>query len=204
MLGLAGNTVRQFFLFLIRFKLTAGLSRIIRYILTLLFLGIGYSAFSQKQLIVLSREDVLVRLYPGDEFIYKLKGDRSVTTTYVNNLSDTAVVTHSDTIPFHRIDRVYFKQRRFYNTIGTALVIFGGGLFLIDQANVVLVNGQSPNLDDRVSVLSLSSLAAGLPLMLLKKKSQKLGHRRRLMMVEKGSAFYRPDTRQYIQPYGIN
>ena len=140
----------------------------------------------------------MLRLYPGDELVYKLKHDETKITTYVNNLSDTAVVTHRDTVPFHRIERIYFEQRKFYNTIGSGLVIFGAGLFLIDQFNVVIVQGDSPSLDDRVSVISLSSLAVGLPMMLIRKKSQKLKYRTRLMMVEKGSGFYRPDTRESI------
>ena len=156
------------------------------------------AASGQKQLVVLKKENVLLRLFPGDEIIFKLNGDRVVRTSYINNLSDTALVAHRDTIPFHSIDRLYFRQRRFYNTIGSALVIFGTGLFLIDQVNVVLVNGQSPNLDNRVSALSLGSLAAGLPLMLLKKKSQRVRYPIRLRMVEKGSAFYRPDTRENV------
>ena len=156
------------------------------------------SAWSQKQLVLLKREDVLLRLYPGDEFIYTLKGERTKRTTYVNNISDTAVVTHRDTVPFHRIDRIHFEQKRFYNTVGKGLVIFGACLFLIDQFNVVLLNGNSPNLDARVSRISLVSLAAGLPLMLAKKRSQKLRPGIRLMMAEKPSPFYRPDVRQLI------
>lgn len=164
----------------------------------MLLTTISVAAYSQKQLVLLKKENVLLRLYPGDEFVYRLKGSKSVNTTYVNNISDTAVVTHRDTVPFHRIERIYFPQRKFYNTVGTALVIFGAGLFVIDQVNVVIVNKQSPDLDDRVSVLSLSSLAVGLPMMLLKKKSQRLKYRTRLMEVDKGSGFYRQDTREPI------
>jgi hypothetical protein len=178
--------------------------KIVKPILILLFAFLAGPAKSQKQLVLLRKENVLLRLYPGDEFRYKLKGSSAIRTTYVNNLSDIAVVTHRDTVPFHTIDRVYFKQHKFYNTIGSALVIFGAGLFLIDQVNVVLVNGQTPSLDNRVSALSLGSLATGLPLMLLKKKSQKIRYPSRLMMVDKGSVFYRPDTREYILPYREN
>lgn len=167
-------------------------------LLILLFLTGGGTALAQKQLVLLKKESVLLRLYPGDEFIYSLKGDDRVRTTYVNNISDTAVVTHRDTVPFHRIDRIYFLQKKFYNTIGRALVIFGAGLFLIDQFNIVIVQGNSPNLDSGISTTSLVSVVAGLPLMLIKKRSQKLRHRVRLMMVEESSPFYRPDTRQII------
>jgi hypothetical protein len=176
---------------------------ILKPILFLLLIVLPYAAQSQKQLALLKREEVLLRLYPGDEFIYKLKGSNAVRRTYVNNISDTAVVTHRDSVPFHRIERIYFEQRKLYNTVGRALVIFGVGFFLIDQINVVLVNGQSPSLDRRVTTLSLSSLAVGLPLALIKKKSQKLKRPHRLLMVEKGSPFYQPDTRETI-PSGEN
>lgn len=170
-------------------------------ILLLLMVGFAGVANGQKQLILLKNENVLLRLFPGDEIIFKLKGSKSVKTTYINNLSDTAVVTHRDTVPFHTIERLYFHQPKFYNKIGAALVILGSGLFLIDQINVVLVNGQSPSLDNWVSTVSLTSLAAGLPLMLIKKKSQKLKYGYRILVVDKSSVFYRPDTREYILPY---
>jgi hypothetical protein len=172
--------------------------RIKESILILALVAISAATYGQKQLLVLKQERVLLRLYPGDEFVYRLKGSKNIVTTYINNLSDTAVVTHRDTVAYHRIDKVYFRQRRFYNTVGTALVIFGAGLFIIDQINVVLVNGQSPDLDSRVSAISVSSMAVGLPLMLFKKKSRKVGYRTRLMMVDKGSGFYKPDTREAI------
>ena len=170
----------------------------VKKILILMFVIFAGPTSAQKQLVLLKKEDVLLRLYPGDEFIYRLKEDRRVRTTYVNNLSDTAVVTHRDTVPFHRIDRIYFLQNKFYNTIGKALVIFGAGLFLIDQFNYVIVQGNSPSLDSRVSSISLASAVAGVPLMLAKKKSQKLRHRVRLMMVDESSPFYLPDTREII------
>lgn len=185
-------------MFLLRLFLNASFLKLVRLIGVVLILGFAGGAQGQKQLIVLKRQDVLLRLYPGDEFIYRAKDQRRVITTYVNNLTPTAVITHRDTVPFHTIDRIYFKQHRFYNTVGAGLVIFGAGLFVIDQANVVLVNKQSPSLDSRVSTLSLGSLAVGLPLAFIKKKSQKIRYPTRLMTVEKGSGFYRPDTREYI------
>ena len=111
----------------------------VEFLLILLFVAFAGSAVAQKQIVLLKKEKVLLRLYPGDEFIYRLKGDDQKRTTYINNLSDTSVVTHRDTVPFHTIDRIYFQQKKFYNTVGTALVIFGAGLFFIDQFNHVIV-----------------------------------------------------------------
>lgn len=176
----------------------ASVLNILKPILILVFFGLAGATHAQKQLLVLKGEDVLLRLYPGDEFKYKLKGSQTVRTTYVNNLLDEAVVTHNDTIPFQQIDRVYFKQRKFYNTVGTFLVIFGGGLLAIDMINVHLVKTQGTPEDKTFTTMTLSSVAVGLPLMLLKKKSQKIHHRTRLLIVGKGSGFYVPDIREAI------
>lgn len=159
---------------------------------------------AQKQLILLNKERVLLRLNPGDEFIFKLKGSKTIRRSYVNNLSDTAVVAHHDIIPFHRIDRVYFPQTKFYNLVGGALVIGGAGLLIIDQVNQVIVQGNGFSLDDGVTDFSIAAVATGLPLMLIKKKSQKISYRFRLMTVEEGSVFYVPDPRGYQSPYMDN
>lgn len=173
-------------------------------ILLLLLLGYATTLHAQKQLVLLKGEKVLLRLFPGDEFVYRLKGSKTIRTSYVNNLSDTAVVVHRDTVPFHTIDRIYFSRGRFYNLIGSALVTFGVGLFLVDQLNTVVVQGESPSLDHWVTTVSATSLAVGLPLVLIRKKSQKMKFRYRLLTVEKGSGFYRPDMRKNTFPYFEN
>lgn len=138
----------------------------------------------------------MLRLYPGDRFVFKEKGSDSVTKTYVNNLSDTAVVTQNDTVPFHRIERIYFRQRTFYNRVGRGLVVAGAGLFLVDQFNTVVIQGDDPSLSDYVTPISIATVVAGLPLMLAKKKSQKLKTGYRLVMVQEGSPFYRRAPRE--------
>jgi hypothetical protein len=157
-------------------------------------------ACAQKQLVVMKRQKVLLRLYPGDEIVLKLKGSKHVRTSYVNNIFDDAVMIHRDTIPFHKIDKIYFTQNRFYNKLGTALVAGGAALFLIDQFNVMVVQGEPPSLDHWVSSASITSIGVGLPLMLIKKKSQRINGRYRLMMVKEGSSFYvpRPEPSLYI------
>jgi hypothetical protein len=163
----------------------------------LLLLIATVSVNAQMQLVLLKHEQVILRLNPGDEFIFRLKGSKRIKQSYVNNLSDTAVATHSEIIPFYKIDRVYFPQQRLYNRIGNGLVLGGIALFLIDQVNVTLVQGDKANLNGGVSKVSLAMIAAGLPMMLIKKKSQKLNHKFRLMMAKKGSPFYRPDLQSF-------
>jgi hypothetical protein len=182
-----------FALYSLRFK--SCLVKAVNFFLLLAGLFACSFAMGQKQLVILKGERVLLRLYPGDEIIFKLKDSKKVYTTYINNLFESSIVTHRDTVPFNTIDRIYFKQDKFYNRMGARFVVLGTALFLIDEINVVLVHGESPSLDNGVTTVSLSALAVGLPMMLLKSKSQKIGYKSHLLTVKKGSAFYVPDPR---------
>lgn len=140
-------------------------------------------------------------MYPGDEIILKLKNGKIIKKTYVNNLFDGIVITHNDTIPFNTIDRIYFNQATRLNIIGGTLVFAGAALFVIDQVNNTIVHGNDFNLDDGVSIASISVIGVGLPMMLIKKKYRKLNYKHRLLVVKKGSIFYRPDPRGNMSPY---
>ncbi len=153
-------------------------------------------AEAQKQLVLLSGEKVIMRFNPGDEFVIRLKGEKNTIKSYINNLFDTAVMVHQTTIPYHKIDRVYFNQSGLVNLIGKFLVVAGVGYFLIDQVNVVIVNGDKATLNDNVTNASVAMVAVGLPMMLIKKKYQRIGGRSRLMLVEEGSPFYLEAIRQ--------
>lgn len=157
----------------------------------LLFLSLPTAnTLAQVQLLLLKGERVVLRLSPGDDFIFKIKGSKKKNTSYVSNISETAVYTHADTVPFHTIDRIYFKHSTFTSRSGSRVFLAGVLLFVLDQANELLA-GHDLNIDSRVSIVSLSLAGAGLPMMLIKKKSQRLNRRYRLIMVEKGSGFYR-------------
>ena len=158
--------------------------------------------FAQKQLVLLKGDNLLLRLNPGDDIVYRLKNNKRVRSTYISNLSDTAVVTHSDTVPYHRIDRLYFKRSTFGNRVGWVLVLGGAGYFLIDQFNNVVIDGNDAELDDGVTRTSLIMVGVGLPLALIKRNYVRLGGKKRLLMVQKDSPFYY-DSRPkgYISPY---
>lgn len=172
-------------------------------LLVIFIICLSLPGWCQKQLIILKGERVRLRLYPGDEISFKLKNSKRIWRTYINNLSDTSVVTHRDTIPFHKIERMYFSQPMFINRLGGAMVIGGAALFLIDQINIVAVEGQDPSLDSWVSTFTITSIAAGLPMLLLKKKSQKMNYKYRLFTVKKGSPFYQPDPRGFQSPFRL-
>jgi len=193
---LPNRIVRQFF------YIDSKSERVKIILRTLLFMSLllleAQVAQGQKQLVLLKKQKVLLRLYPGDEIVFKTKGSKTKITSYVNNLFDTALMAHKDIIPFHTIDRLYFKQSSFANVVGTLLVVGGVGYFVVDQFNVIVVQGEKATLNENVTTTSLSMVAVGLPMMLIKKKSQRLKHGYRLMTVEEGSPFYQREL-QHMQ-----
>jgi hypothetical protein len=147
-------------------------------------------AHGQKQLLVMKGEKVLARFNPGDELVISLKGEKKKLYSYVNNLFDTAVLIHRTLVPIHKIDKVYFKQSGLMNLVGRFLVVAGVSYFLIDQVNVVIVNGDKATLNDNVTNTSIALVAVGLPMVLIKKKYRRIYGRTRLMVVDERSPFY--------------
>jgi len=164
-------------------------------ILTALLLAMGSrQAYAQKQLVLLKGQKVILRLYPGDDVELKLRGSEDKIYSYVNNLFDTALMAHQTLVPFSKIDRIYFTHHSFMNKIERALIIGGVGFFLIDQLNTMIVEGEDPSLDKGVTTASVAMVAAGIPMRLIKKKSQRMKRGYHLLTVEPGSPFYRRDV----------
>ena len=84
------------------------------------------------------------------------------------------------------------------NGIGTLLVVGGVGYFLVDQFNTIVVQGEEATWNENVGTASVAMVAVGLPMMLIKKKSQRLKPGYRLLTVEEGSPFYLPEL-QHMQ-----
>ena len=156
-------------------------------------MALATAGYAQKQLVLLKGEKVLLRLSFGDEITFRMKGSKTVRVSYVNNLFDTAVMAHKDIIPFYKIDRIYFKHSSFANRVGGFLLIAGAGYFVIDQINTMVVQGHDPSLDKSVDRASIAMVAVGLPMMLIRKKSQRIGGRYRLFTANYDSPFYQHD-----------
>jgi len=124
-------------------------------LLLMMLLSASAVAHAQKQLVLLKGESVVLRLYPGDDIVYRLKGSRKIESSYVNNLYDTAIITAYDTVPFYKIDKIYFRQSAFYNRVGSLFLAGGIALFLIDQINNSWVQGKKTSLDGGVSRASI-------------------------------------------------
>lgn len=156
---------------------------------------------AQKQLLLLKRERTVLRLYPGDDIVYRVKGSKTIKRSYVNNLNETTLFTHSDTVPFHTIDRIYFRQTKFYNRAGARFIGAGIMLFAFDQINETLIEGNKATLNDGITITSLALVGAGIPMVLIRKKSQRLDYKYRLIMAERGSSFYKEAPKGYTSPY---
>jgi hypothetical protein len=171
-------------------------------LLLLVFFFCAADAVAQNQLLLLKNQDVLLRLNAGDDFAFRVKGSKEVRHTYINALSDTAVVTHRDTVPFRIIDRVYFRSETFVHRLGLFLMIGGIGYFAIDQLNTVVVHGDDARLDEDVTTASLVMLAAGVPMRYIGRNSRKVRGRIRLLTATPGSPFYRDAApKGYQSPY---
>jgi hypothetical protein len=173
------------------------MTRLLTGLIVLLAALLATSAHGQKQLILLKREKVLLHMYPGDEIKFRLKGEDFVRTSYINNLFDTALVAHKDIVPFHSIDRIYFRKPGFTRKIGFLLTAGGIGYFVVDQFNEVVVQGHKASIDEHVAITSAVMTGVGLPLLLISKKSQKIGGKYKLLTVQPGSMFYRREPNHF-------
>ena len=159
------------------------------FFLVLLFLGSPLQA--QRQLLLLKNGHVMHRFYPGDDIYLKLKGSEERIHSYLNNILEDALVLQNDTIPFHTIERTYLYESERRNSNGAKLVVAGVLLFGIDFVNQAWIQDKDYDPGSGVTIASGVLVAAGLPLMLIKKKSQVISYKYRFLMVKVGDPLYR-------------
>lgn len=152
----------------------------------------------QHQLILLKNEKVLGRYREGERIRYRLKGSSEISKGLILGIYDSAFRTDRDTIPIHKIDRVYANRTMFHNKLGASLVIGGTGLFLIDQFNTVIIQKESFSTDAGVTRASIIAVGAGLPLMLIKKRYYRIRYPSRILCVNPESPFYYHDKMSFF------
>lgn len=158
-------------------------------------LGFVHLSLAQHQLVLIKSDQVQVRFIEGDDFVYKRKSSRKVIKSFIVEINDSTLITNHDTIATHQIEKLYFKKGNLLNILGGFMVLGGAGIFVIDQINTNIVRQEKASLDDNVTAISVTSLAIGLPLFLLKKGAHRVGYKQRLKIIDKGSPFYTYVTR---------
>lgn len=159
--------------------------------ISLVCLGLCHpTVYGQRQMVVLKRgETVVARFQEGQMFTYQPVDSREAVRTYILRFTDTAIITPYDTVPLRSIRRLYFKQYSFRRTVGTALLTAGIGHWLIDWLQYATASGADPG----VNRFSLTTVALGAPLVLIRKKSQQLWSIYRPIIIDPSSHLYLPD-----------
>jgi hypothetical protein len=171
-------------------------------ILCFVFLLVNLNTYGQHQLLVIKNDAVMIRYLEGDDFVYKRKSLKKPVHAYIISINDSTIITNMDTVATHQIERVYFRKGNFLNVVGGFLVTGGALIFLIDQVNVLVVQGADASIDKNVASISLLSIGLGLPMMLLRKNTHRVGFKKRLRIIDRNSPFYYEDSR--FQPDRYN
>jgi hypothetical protein len=153
---------------------------------------------------MLKGDNLIFRFRPGDAFAIKRKDSKRIERSFIVSINDSTVITGYDTIPIHEIARVHKPRMTLLNVVGGLMMVGGIGYFVIDQFNIVVVNGDNANIDRGVAVPSVTLLAGGALLYYIRKKSTRIHGRVRLLSVDNKSSFYEPDyipVKGYVSPY---
>jgi len=148
------------------------------------------SSFSQKQLVLVKRESVVLRFTEGEYLRCKLK-NKQKKEGKILELTDTQVITTNDTLSIVSIESLSMKGKRKTNVtrgVGGLLFVGGLGYFAIDQVNSLIVDG-ADDFDEKGAVISLSVAAVGAAILFIKRPYKKVyGHT--LRTIDYSSRFY--------------
>ena len=132
---------------------------------------------AQKYLVLDRYGTKKIRIYPGEEVVFKLKGQKKKQTALLTQLQDSTVVLAGDVyLKLSDFDTFYFDRPRLRALRGNSWVLIGG--FMIAAAVEPLVS--NPFYDRKQSALiSLGILAVAQSTRLYQWKKFKLNRRSR-------------------------
>ncbi|MBL7832990.1 MAG: hypothetical protein JNK18_03510 [Cyclobacteriaceae bacterium] len=162
-------------------------------ILVLFVASLGASA-QQRQVIVLKKERVLARYQVGDVLAFARTGEKNIQLQKILALNDTSIMMNLDTVAYYRISKLDIRGRRkstFAERLGAYMMVAGVVLPLADLINTTAVQKEDASIDQGVGVTSVALFSGGALLFFSKSKYFKPGRTRRIMIVEKGSPFYK-------------
>ena len=151
------------------------------------------NAFGQRQVILLAGDEVVHRFKKGDPFRVKLVDNKTEYWGFLVEINEFSVITSRDTIDLQKIKKILLPGKPRIHRLGIKLIAAGVGLFIIDQLNYGVLQGNDPNIDSGVAIASVAIGAAALPMALTKKNWAKPKGRLKLVSVGRGSLFYESD-----------
>jgi hypothetical protein len=163
-----------------------------------------FTTHAQNQLVLLKGERLLFRFIQGDHLEVTLKSGRKLPKSFIVSVNDTTIITGYDTIPIHEIKKVHVSRKTLLNQIGLLAMMGGVGYFLIDEFNSIVVNGEKPDVDEGVAKVSAGLLVGGATLYFIRKKSERIRGRVRLLSADRQSYFYKRDYQMekgYVSPH---
>ena len=162
-------------------------------LLSLILTTIYTSSEAQRQIVLVSGNEVVHRFKVGDKFHTKLEGDKPEHWGFLVQIDEFSVITSQDTIDLRDIKKCLLPGRPIINRLGKKLVTAGIGLFVIDQFNQTVIQNNDMSIDSGVAKASIGLTAVGLPMLFIKKQWAKPGRGMKLISVGRDSRFYLPD-----------
>jgi hypothetical protein len=162
-------------------------------ILTLFLLVMGLTcadALAQRQLVLMSGDEVIHRFTKGETFRTRTKDSKAEFWGFLVEIDEFSVITSRDTLSLRDVRKVLVPGKPIAHRMGVKLIKMGVGLFIIDQVNHTLIQHQKMDVDGGVAKASIALTTAGIPLLFFKKNWKKVKGTMRLMSVGRESRFY--------------
>lgn len=140
--------------------------RFIPFYIIILSLQCSIDAFGQDKFLVLEKpgRKKRIKFYPGDELTFKLKNSDLQITGTILDLYDSLILFADSYVKPEEID--YVKLERVEGFLspsnGPKLVIAGVALFIIDQLNYSLLQGNKIRFDKEIACTSLAMITGGI------------------------------------------
>ena len=121
----------------------------------------------------------------GDQITLKLKGEKRFMTDMITGFYSDGIEFRGIKVALNEIERVklVFSHGLYSPSNGKKMIIAGFGLFLIDQFNNSVVQGNEATISQPVTIASAALVAFGTLWMSLRHRNIKLGVKNRLMVI---------------------
>ena len=145
----------------------------------LIVLGLFFIALSANaQAYLVLRKKGTKRKYEytvGDQLVYKQKGQEVFFADRITEFADSTIILENNLILLEQIEVVDVRhantnRSEFLRVAEVYLPIIGGGLFLLDQINNTLVDGNDLSIHEGTAITSGAMIGTGLALKAARRK----------------------------------